>query len=246
MKIDTREMEQLQASSAGARRVDLYAGIHKAMRALMSDVLAAVGRVDPEDESEFEWVSSRVLQLADFCTAHLTHENEFVHAALEACQPGSSARVAREHQEHAEAIARLKKAVHQTRGCEGEQRARAALALYRQLALFVAHNFEHMHVEETAHNQVLWAHYSDEELMALHARLLASLPPEENLFALRWMIPAMTPAERLEVLGGLKAHAPAPAFAAALDVVQPHLDLHGWAKLSRGLDLAPVAGLVAV
>lgn len=39
---------------------------------------------------------------------------------------------------------------------------------------------------------------------------------------------------------------PAPAFAAALDVVQPHLDLRGWAKLSRGLGLAPVAGLVEV
>jgi hypothetical protein len=82
--------------------------------------------------------------------------------------------------------------------------------------------------------------------MALHGRLVASLPPEENLFTLRWMIPAMTPAERLQVLGGMQAHAPAPAFAAALDVVQPHLDLRGWAKLSRGLGLAPVAGLVEV
>ena len=246
MKIDIREMDKLQASSGGATRVDLYVGIHKALRALMADILVAVGRMDPDDASEFEWVSSRVLQLADVCTSHLTHENEFIHVAMEACQPGSSARVAQEHVEHGDAIARLKEAVLQMHACQGEPRARAALALYQQLALFIAHNFEHMHVEETTHNQTLWAHYSDEELLALHGRLLASIPPQENLFVMRWMIPAMTPAERLEVLGGMKAHAPAPAFAAALDVVQPHLDLHGWAKLSRGLDLAPVAGLVAV
>ena len=157
MKIDTREMEKLHASSSGATRTDLYVGIHKAMRALMSDILVAVGRMDPEDESEFEWVSSRVLQLADFCTAHLTHENEFVHVAMETCQPGSSERVGQEHQQHATAIARLKTAMHQMRSGQGEQRAREALSLYRQLALFVAHNFEHMHVEEAAHNQVLWA-----------------------------------------------------------------------------------------
>lgn len=244
MKIDNREMAKVEALADGASRADLYLGIHKALRALMADVLVAVGRMDPEDEAEFDWVSSRVLQLADVCTDHLIHENEFMHPAMEVCQPGSSERVAQEHQEHRDAIARLRAEVQQMRACQGEARARAALALYRQLALFVAHNFQHMHVEETAHNQVLWAHYGDAELGALHDRLVASIPPEDMLFTLRWMIPAMTPAERLQVLGGMQAHAPAPAFAAALDVVQPHLDLRGWAKLARGLALAPVAGLV--
>jgi len=246
MKIDTNEMVKVERAGGVAPRVDLYVGIHKALRALMTDVLMAVGRMDTADESEFDWVSSRVLALTDVCTSHLKHENEFVHAAIEACQPGASGRIAQEHVEHGEAIARLEEAVVQMRACQGEARARAALGLYRQLALFIAHNFEHMHAEETEHNAVLWAHYSDEELMAVHGRIIASLPPEENLHVLRWMIPAMTPAERLEVLGGMRAHAPAPAFAAALDVVQPHLDLRGWAKLARGLDLAPVAGLVDV
>jgi hypothetical protein len=61
---------------------------------------------------------------------------------------------------------------------------------------------------------------------------------------MRWMVPAMTPAERLQVLQGMQAHAPAPAFAAVLDVVQPHLSSGEWAKLARGLQLAPAPGLV--
>lgn len=245
MKIDTRELKQLQATSADPAREDLYVGIHKALRALMMDVLAAVGRMDTEDESEFNVTSARVLNLADFCTSHLMHENGFIHPALEARQPGTSQRIAYEHLEHSDAIALLKEAVMQMRACHGEARARAALALYRQLALFVAHNFEHMHVEETAHNQVLWTHYSDAELTDLHMRLVASLPPEENLFVLRWMIPAMTPAERLQVLGGMKAHAPAEVFAAVLDRVRPSLDFHAWAKLAGGLGVAPQPGLMA-
>jgi hypothetical protein len=44
MKIDTHEMRQVAA--AQAPRMDLYAGIHKALRALMADTLLAVGRMD--------------------------------------------------------------------------------------------------------------------------------------------------------------------------------------------------------
>lgn len=245
MKIDTQEMKTLQAGEPAPARVDLYVGIHKALRALMAQVLVAVGRMDPEDESEFDWISGRVLELAEVCEGHLRHENEFVHAAMESRQPGASGPIAQEHEEHVRAIEGLRGSVARARLCQGAARAQAALDLYRQLALFVAHNFEHMHVEETAHNAVLWAHYSDAELVALHDRLVASLPPEENLYVLRWMIPSMTPAERLQVLGGLQAQAPALVFAAALDAVQPHLDERGWYKLARGLGLAPQPGLVA-
>jgi len=73
---------------------------------------------------------------------------------------------------------------------------------------------------------------------------LASIAPAEMMFALRWLVPAMNPAERAGMLGDMQAHAPAPAFAAALGVVQPHLSQADWAKLSRALGLPPVAGLV--
>ncbi len=247
MKIDSQEMVRLASVAAEAApvRVDLYAGIHKALRALMADVLVALGRLDTEDEADVAQLSARMLQLADFCAAHLLHENEFVHTAIEARDPGASDRIAQEHREHGDAIAHLRDAVEVLRESRGAVRARLALALYRQLALFVAHNFEHMHVEETAHNQSLWAHYSDAELLQLQARLVASLPPEENLAVLRWMIPAMAPSERLAVLGDMQAHAPAPAFMAALARVRPHLCEAEWAKLARGLDLPPVPGLMA-
>lgn len=244
MKIDSNEMVQLTFAAELPQRVDLYVGIHKAMRALMADILVAVGKMDPADDSEVEWIGSRVLQFADFCTSHLEHENEFVHVALEARMPGSSARIAAEHVEHEQAIAALKAAVGKLQTSSGPEREHAALALYRQLALFIAHNFEHMQAEEIEHNQALWVHYTDEELLALHGRLVATIPPEETLFTMRWMVPAMTPAERLVVLQGMQTHAPAPAFAAVLDVVRPHLSSGEWAKLARGLKLAPVPGLV--
>lgn len=238
MNIEPREMRHL--AEATAPRVDLYAGIHKALRALMADTLLAVGRMDCDDAPELAEVTQRVMQLLDFCRSHLQHENEFVHAAMEARAPGASGQIAHEHAQHEEEIAALAAQTTALLNCEAAARAADALALYRALSLFIAHNFEHMHVEETAHNVVLWARYTDAELIEIHNRLVASIPPEEMMFTLRWLVPFMNPAERAGMLADMRAHAPAPAFAAALDVVRPHLGEREWSKLAASLGLHAV------
>jgi hypothetical protein len=90
-----------------APRVDMYAGIHKAMRALMADTLLALGRMDCDDGLELAQTTQQVLALMDACASHLKHENEFIHAALEARAPGASAVIAHEHDDHLAHIGRL-------------------------------------------------------------------------------------------------------------------------------------------
>lgn len=240
MNIDQREMRQV-AQAAAAPRVDLYAGIHKALRALMADTLLGLGRADCEDALELAQITQRVLQLLDFCRSHLRHENEFVHKAIEARAPGASSQIAHEHAGHEEEIVVLADQATALLHCATDARAAGTLALYRALSLFIAHNFEHMHVEETAHNAVLWARYTDAELIEIHNALVASIPPEEMMFTLRWLVPFMNPAERAAMMADMHAHAPAPAFEAALDVVRPHLGEREWAKLAASLGLEPGA-----
>lgn len=240
MKMDSQELRQVAATQVP--RVDMYGGIHKALRALMADTLLAVGRMDSDDELELAQVTQRVIEMLDFCASHLKHENDFVHAAIEARAPGASDAVAHDHEEHEQQIAALRDAVEAARAAGAAQRSLMSLELYRSLALFIADNFHHMHVEETAHNAVLWARYTDAELIAIHNALLASIPPEEMMYAARWLVPFMNPAERTGLLSDMRANAPAPAFQAVLQTVRPHLSDAEWAKLSRSLDLAPVAG----
>ncbi|HVZ45578.1 MAG TPA: hypothetical protein VHA82_17340 [Ramlibacter sp.] len=94
-----------------------------------------------------------------------------------------------------------------------------------------------MHVEETAHNAVLWARYTDAELLAIHDVLVASIPPSQMMFAMRWMVPFMSPAERLGLLTDVKAKVPAPALQAMLETVRPHLTRREWEKLAKGLEV---------
>ena len=241
MKIDAQELERLAAAQP---RVDMYTGIHKAMRACMADALQALGRADTSDAEDLAAATTRVLDLLDLCESHLEHENDFVHRAIEVRAAGASDAVAHDHEEHREHIAQLRALVQALRTARPGAAAVVAQQLYRQLGLFVAENFRHMDVEETAHNAVLWARYTDAELAALHDELVASIPPQEMMRFARWLVPAMSPAERLGMLSDMRSKAPAPAFEAVLDVVRPHLTAGEWAKLARGLGIAPVPGLI--
>lgn len=239
------ENQALLAAAQQQTRFDMYCGIHKAMRAMMADTLLALGRMDPQDADEVDAVCARVRQLLDFCASHLDHENAFLHKAIEARAPGASEVAAHEHENHLKHLTHLNASVAALTATPQAKPA-AALHLYRELALFVADNFRHMHVEETAHNAVLWARYTDAELVAIHDELVASIPAADMMDTLRWMVPAMNPAERSALLEDMKDHAPEAAFAAALDVGRPHLTQTEWVKLTRSLGLAPVSGLVSV
>ncbi len=215
-------------------RFDGYADIHKALRAFMGDTLAKVGSLDPEDPAESAAVLGQVAGLLRLCRTHLEHENDFIHTAMEARAPGSTRSFAEDHEHHERSIRELEDDLAAAaKGGEG-----AAARLYRGLAVFVAENLEHMDREEVENNAVLWAAYTDEELIAIEKALVASVKPDEMALALTWMIPALTPRERAAKLSGIRAGAPEPAFLKVLDLVRPALGGTGWEKLKRDLALA--------
>lgn len=234
MNIHPKELANV-AATAEAPRFDMYTGIHKALRALMADTLLAVGRMDVEDDLERAETTERVLGLLQFCAGHVEHENAFVHAAIEARAPGASAQVGHEHEEHGKHIARLADCVGVLRNCAPARRPAAAAHLYRELALFIAENFQHMHVEETAHNAVLWSRYTDAELVAVHDALLASIGPEEMAYTVRWLLPFMNPMERFMVCADMRGKAPAQVFDALLGIARPHMTGREWEKLQQAL-----------
>lgn len=244
MQFTQQEMNQLAVASTGSSRENLYAGIHKALRAFMADTLIAVGRADPSDPQDVADASGRVTALMALCEAHVQHENSFVHPAIEARTPGVCGEVAQDHVEHLHHIQRLRAAAQPLPGLDATLQAGALHELYLELSLFVADNLQHMHVEETRHNAAIWSAYTDAELRGIHDALVATIEPAEMMQVMRWMLPQMHAQERLQVLGGMRQGAPAPVFQAVLDVVQPHLSLRDWAKLTQGLGLPAVPGLV--
>ena len=169
------------------------------------------------------------------------HEMGYRVVVLDPDAHSPAGRIADEHVEHLESIAALEADVAALAAWPAEA---SAQRLYRHLARFLAHNLEHMHVEETTHNAALWALYDDAELAEVQQRLVASIDAAEMALTLRWMVPALSPAERAAFLGELQRQMPPEALRGVLDIVRPVLDDKAWGKLARALNLPIALGLV--
>jgi hypothetical protein len=222
----------------GTARLNMYSGVHKGLRACMAHVLVETGKMDTTDNEDTARALEAVRNLLMLCRSHLEHEDTFVHAAMQARRPGSAATTLGDHEHHKWSFVQIENAAHVVEDSLGAARRGAAQHLYQLLARFVAENFEHMHVEETQNNEVLWAEYTDAELAAIKGRLLAAIPPEVNGAFMRWIAPSLSPAERAELFVGARAGMPPAAFEAGLAMIKSHLSAREWFKLQ--VALAPV------
>ena len=237
MNIDIIGMQKI-IETTGIGRPHLYTGIHKALRKYMSAVLTSVGQLDPNDDLQCREVMADIQQLLDVLHGHVETENTMVHPAIEARYPGTLAGITAEHAGHEVAIEQLRHYTRTLLTLSGKERGAFALFLYRELSSFVAENLEHMLREETLNQHLLWAAYSDAELLAIEEAIHASLPPEKMAVLLPWIVSAISVEERLEMYQGMRQNAPAFVFDNALSVARSCLPARAWEKLSTALEVA--------
>ncbi len=220
---DVESVTQDNTAGPSAMRYDSYLFIHKALRALMADTLVRLGSMDPSDDSGTHAVLEQVRQAIALGQAHLHKEEEFVHPAMEARAPGSTRRASADHVSHSAAFEKILSACHEVESSQGAVRAARALCLYRRFALLMAEDLVHMNAEETENNAVLWATYTDQEIHALTARLVASIPADTLSRYLSWMVTANAPRDRVAILSGIRERMPKSAFSRLLEAVMPGL-----------------------
>lgn len=220
-------------------RINMYAGIHKALRNFMSDTQARLSRTDAADNEDLQEALAQVRELLSMMRKHLQHEHDFVHPAMNARRPGSAQVAEGDHDHHDWAIDKLLALCDHCASAIGGARFQHLDHLHLQLSVFIGENLVHMNLEETEHNAVLWACYTDEELDAIHERILAVIPPEEMQATMRWMIPALNPAERAGMLLGMRAGMPPPVFEGVLALARSLISERDAAKLDAALAAPP-------
>lgn len=223
------------AASAATPRFDLYEGIHKALRLFMGDTLARVGALDLADAAEVEATLGQLEALLHTLASHVKHENDFLHAAIEARRPGGASVTAEAHVEHLESIAQLRADAARLAAAPVAARRAPARRLYQHLALFVAENLQHMQVEETANNAALWALYTDAELVEIHDRLVAAVEPAAMAEYARWFAPALPAADLAGMLADMRAKMPPEAFIGVTGLMRSRVDAARWAKVEAAL-----------
>ncbi len=213
---------------------NLYLRIHKALRGFMSDTLVRVGRMDPQDPCEIAETAGEVRELLALCRAHLRHENEFVHPAIEQAMAGASAHIAAEHVAHEHEIESLESMVDALER-SADDRSIAAARLHAALGEFIGENFLHMRYEETAHHAVLAAAYTPAQLIDIERRIVASLTPRESEQSLRLFMRYLNAGERAELLRAMKPGVPPQVFGGVLELGRGLLSERDWFKLQASL-----------
>lgn len=222
-------------------RYNIYRSIHKALRQQMFESLLQFGRADPACDDELLPAVDRIGQLLEILHGHGQHENDHIHTALEAREPGASREIDDQHRAQDESMDLLELQCRQLLNANPEFREANAHSVYLQLALLIADNLQHMHQEERRINALLWHYYSDEELREIEQRIVDDLTPELKILSLRWMAACSNPHELEIILGGLRAATTEQAFVDLLGVLREDI---GSARQARLLErLLPTAAL---
>lgn len=194
------------------QRHDLYTGVHKGLRGLLFTASTEVARTDFACADAARTTSFALRRVLAFLHEHVQHEDEAILPVLAALAPELFADLRSEHarvegleQEVAGLLERLERAGEAERVSLGQR-------LHARTGLLVAEHLRHMAREEGEVNRVLWAHKTDAELLEIEGRIVGSIPPARLAEWLEVLLPAMAPAERAELLGGLRSAVPGDAF----------------------------------
>lgn len=204
--IETAAVQRLQPVA-----FDLYRDIHKGIRSELFAVTLEAGRLDPADDFGIDALARQVDQTVELLVGHAHHEDSAIQAVLEVHAPALFERIASDHEVLDKRLEWISQLAGEVRG-SGSQRA-ALHELYIELSSFTGAYLQHQDLEERQVSPALESAIGVEGVLGVHGSIIANMPPDQLIGGLAVMFPAMNVDDRTEVLGGMKATAPAEVFA---------------------------------
>jgi hypothetical protein len=192
---------------------EVYRDIHKGIRSYLFSVVSEAGSLDPSDRTARTGLPQRVSSLAALLESHAHHEDDFFQPVVEAHQPHIAELVAKDHERFEVRFRDITEMALSLGDGPGSDVRFVTQQLYLELASFTGAYLQHQDFEERVVNPAMEAAIGAEALRELDAALVASIPPHEMADALAVMLPAMNVDDRSELLGGIRAGAPAEVFA---------------------------------
>lgn len=191
---------------------DLYRDIHKAIRVELFSLTTDAARLDPGDLAGRADLARHTAEVVDLLVKHAEHEDHGIQPAIEANLPALAEQV---EAEHAALEARLHELLEMAEFNARPEVDQPGFRLHRfhlAVAAFTGAYLAHQDVEEREIMPALIDAIGVEATIAIHGSIIAGIPPVELGASLAKMIPAMNLDGRVELLGGMRANAPAEVF----------------------------------
>lgn len=218
--------------------VDLYRDIHKGIRAELFAVTLEAGRTDPADRPGRQAVAAHWQDIAGVLVTHAEHEDTHMQPAIETHLPDLAVRIERDHLVLESRIEWLTELSQSIVGADASEQGARMHQLYLELASFTSAYLEHQDAEERLIGPALEAAIGIEQAAAIHQAIISSIPPDEMERSLAFMLPAMNLDDRAEMLGAMRAGAPAEVFEGVWGLARSVLSPADHAALGSRLGIA--------
>ncbi|MCB9287906.1 MAG: hemerythrin domain-containing protein [Lewinellaceae bacterium] len=224
-------------------RVSLIATPHKGIRNFLSRVSLEAGSVDYTNREAITGLKQHFEEICLLLEEHAASENNFILPALEARIPGSAAHDEADHESlgnlQASLLSKLEYLLRS--GLTGQEARQLGYEFYQGLSRLHASHLEHMLEEETVTQVLMWQHFTDEEMLQIHEQVIRSIAPSVMLTWMKYILPAQTPAERVQLLSGLQANSPTPFFQQVMEVAKRILTSQAFNELEEELKAVPIS-----
>jgi hypothetical protein len=219
------------------KRMKSYGVPHKGLRNALSQLQLLAGKTDYFNQHEVEQLYKLGEDVFKILTIHAIDENEVTLAELEQRCPGCSQHDFDDHEQIHLTQDKLEKLLASiyTNSKAGQDVTEEGEEFYLAFSEFHGTYLEHTAEEERVTQRMLWQYFTDEELLSHRGKIMAKNPPQTLLIWFRFVIPAQSHKERVELLAGFKKMAPASFFSEGMQVIKQVLNEKELNELSKTL-----------
>ena len=191
---------------------NLYLDIHKGIRRELFALTERAGSVDPSIRSGRVDLAEQLDRTVEILVGHAHHEDTYAQPAIESFLPDLAAEIEGDHDRLEGRMVRLQEMAYDAINAMQSAQRFSVHRLYIELASFTSEYLAHQDLEERLVMPALEQAIGVEAVVEIHGAIVGSIPPDQMAQALALMLPALNIDDRADLLGGIRANAPAPVF----------------------------------
>ncbi len=218
------------------KRYNIFYQVHKGLRALLYETAILLQQTDFSNDEETGTIAGRISEVVELFDKHAHSEDNNILNAIESLEPSAASLFAEEHVKDHELSNRLTAIINMFDAAgSGEEKEELGSALRVAYTEFVAFNLQHMAKEENQLSQLLWKHFTDEELHAITIQIISRIPVEQlNAFNV-WMMRGLSNNEISHWLKQIKNTAPDEVFNGMMQLAEEELPYSRYRTVTESL-----------
>jgi len=195
----------------------LYGPVHKGLRSQLFALQMQIGAADADDRQQRADIHVFADNLHRHLQSHAGHEERWIDPVLIEHAPEVGEVLEAQHEAFEPILNSILDLAVALAGTDEPDEARHILdVLHLDTSRFIGAYLTHMDIEERIAMPMLERTLGTEGVMELHENLLGSVTPEVMAQMQAFMLPAMNPHERISMLAGIRAGAPAEVYEGTL------------------------------